>query len=52
MRHHLSTRRVAALLRKGQLRRYGDGSNLYLQVNGPDRGAWVLSAMAGSPRLV
>jgi integrase len=37
----LSARRVAALLKAGRLRRYGDGANLYLQVNAPDRGGWV-----------
>jgi integrase len=47
MRHRLSTRRVGALLRHSQLRRYGDGGNLYLQVNGPDRGAWVFMTKHG-----
>jgi integrase len=40
-RHLLSARRVTALLNGGKARRHGDGGNLYLQVNGPDRGAWV-----------
>jgi integrase len=39
--HLLSARRVTALLNGGRHRRYGDGGCLYLQVNGPDRGAWV-----------
>jgi integrase len=40
-RHLLTARRVAALLSGGKPRRHGDGGNLYLQVNGADRGAWV-----------
>ncbi len=40
-RHLLSARRVTALLSGGRPRRHGDGGCLYLQINGPDRGAWV-----------
>jgi integrase len=40
-RHLLSSRRVTGLLSGGKPRRHGDGGCLYLQVNGPDRGAWV-----------
>jgi integrase len=40
-KHLLTARRVAVLVSRGQRRRFGDGGNLYLQVNGLDRGAWV-----------
>jgi integrase len=47
----LSARRVASFLKVGRLRRYGDGANLYLQVNGPSHGAWVfLYKPRGTPR--
>ncbi len=46
-RHLLSTRRVTALLSGGRPRRHGDGGCLYLQVNGPDRGAWVFMTKRG-----
>ncbi len=46
-RHLLSPRRVTALLRAGRPRRHGDGGCLYLQVNGPDRGAWVFMTKRG-----
>ncbi len=46
-RHLLSARRVAALLNGGNARRHGDGGCLYLQVNGPDRGAWVFMTKRG-----
>ena len=46
-RHLLSARRVTALLSGGRLRRHGDGGCLYLQVNGPDRGAWVFMTKRG-----
>jgi len=39
----LTARRVTALLNGGKPRWHGDGGNLYLQVNGTDRGAWVFS---------
>ncbi len=43
----LSARRVTALLSGGKPRRHGDGGCLYLQVNGPDRGAWVFMTKRG-----
>jgi hypothetical protein len=46
-RHLLSARRVSALLSGGRARRHGDGGCLYLQVNGPDRGAWVFMPKRG-----
>ena len=46
-RHVLSARRMAALLGEGKARRYGDGGCLYLQVNGPERGAWVFMTKRG-----
>ena len=46
-RHLLSARRVTALLSAGRPRRHGDGGCLYLQVNGPDRGAWVFMVKRG-----
>jgi integrase len=46
-RHLLTARRVAALLSGGKPRRHGDGGNLYLQVNGADRGAWVFMTKSG-----
>jgi integrase len=46
-RHLLSARRVTALLNGGKTRRHGDGGCLYLQVNGPGRGAWVFMAKRG-----
>jgi integrase len=46
-RHLLSARRVTALLSSGKRRRYGDGGCLYLQVNKPDRGAWVFMYKKG-----
>jgi integrase len=46
-RHLLSARRVTALLSRGRPRRHGDGGCLYLQVNGPDRGAWVFMPKRG-----
>jgi integrase len=46
-RHLLSARRVTALLSGGKPRRHGDGGCLYLQVNGPDRGAWVFMPKRG-----
>ena len=46
-RHLLSARRVTALLSGGRPRRHGDGGCLYLQVNGPDRGAWVFMSKRG-----
>jgi integrase len=46
-RHLLSARRVTALLSGGRPRRHGDGGCLYLQVNGPDRGAWVFMTKRG-----
>jgi hypothetical protein len=46
-RHLLSARRVTALLNGGRARRHGDGGCLYLQVNGPDRGAWVFMTKRG-----
>jgi integrase len=46
-RHLLSARRVTALLSAGKPRRHGDGGCLYLQVNGPDRGAWVFMVKRG-----
>ena len=46
-RHLLSARRVTALLNGGRPRRHGDGGCLYLQVNGPDRGAWVFMVKRG-----
>jgi hypothetical protein len=45
--HLLSARRVTALLSGGKPRRHGDGGCLYLQVNGPDRGAWVFMTKRG-----
>ena len=46
-RHLLSARRVTALLSTGRPRRHGDGGCLYLQINGPDRGAWVFMVKRG-----
>jgi hypothetical protein len=46
-RHLLSARRVIALLSGGRPRRHGDGGCLYLQVKGPDRGAWVFMPKRG-----
>ena len=46
-RHLLSARQVTALLSGGRPRRHGDGGCLYLQVNGPDRGAWVFMIKRG-----
>ncbi len=46
-RHVLSARRVTALLSAGRPRRHGDGGCLYLQINGPDRGAWVFMTKRG-----
>ena len=46
-RHLLSARRVTALLKGARPRRHGDGGCLYLQVNGPDRGAWVFMTKRG-----
>lgn len=46
-RHLLTARRVTALLNSGKPRRHGDGGNLYLQVNGADRGAWVFMTKRG-----
>ena len=46
-RHLLSARRVTALLSAGRPRRHGDGGCLYLQINGPDRGAWVFMVKRG-----
>lgn len=46
-RHLLSVQRVKALLRRGRPRRHGDGGCLYLQVNGPNRGAWVFMTKRG-----
>ena len=46
-RHLLSARRVTALLSGGRARRHGDGGCLYLQVNGPGRGAWVFMSKRG-----
>ena len=46
-RHLLSAKRVTALLSGGRPRRHGDGGCLYLQVNGPDRGAWVFMSKRG-----
>jgi hypothetical protein len=46
-RHLLSARRVTALLSAGRPRRHGDGGCLYLQVNGPDHGAWVFMVKRG-----
>src|SRR5215471_9272716 len=46
-RHLLSVQQVKALLRRGRPRRHGDGGNLYLQVNGADRGAWVFMTKRG-----
>ena len=52
-RHLLSARRVTALLIGGRPRRHGDGGCLYLQVNGPDRGAWVfMTKRAGKQRPI
>ena len=52
-RHLLSARRVTALLSGGRPRRHGDGGCLYLQVNGPDRGAWVfMTKRAGKQRPI
>jgi integrase len=45
--HLLSARRVTALLGGGKPRRHGDGGCLYLQVNGPNRGAWVFMTKRG-----
>jgi hypothetical protein len=45
--HLLSARRVTALLSGGKPRRHGDGGCLYLQVNGPDRGAWAFMTKRG-----
>ena len=38
---------LTALLNGGRPRRHGDGGCLYLQVNGPDRGAWVFMTKRG-----
>ena len=46
-RHLLSARRVTALLSAGRPQRHGDGGCLYLQINGPDRGAWVFMTKRG-----
>jgi integrase len=46
-RHLLAARRITALLSAGRPRRHGDGGCLYLQVNGPDRGAWVFMVKRG-----
>jgi integrase len=46
-RHVLSARRVTALLSGGRPGRHGDGGCLYLQVNRPDRGAWVFMPKRG-----
>ena len=46
-RYLLSVRRVTALLSAGRPRRHGDGGCLYLQVSGPDRGAWVFMPKRG-----
>jgi hypothetical protein len=35
------------LLSAGRPRRHGDGGCLYLQINGPDRGAWVFMVKRG-----
>jgi hypothetical protein len=52
-RHLLSARRVTALLNGGKTRRHGDGGCLYLQVNGPGRGAWVfMPKRAGKQRPI
>ena len=51
--HLLSARRVTALLSGGKPRRHGDGGCLYLQVNGPDRGAWVfMTKRSGKQRPI
>jgi hypothetical protein len=46
-RHLLTARRVIGLLSTGKPRRHGDGGCLYLQVSGPDRGAWVFMKKRG-----
>ena len=46
-KHLLSVRRVMMLLSGGRPRRHGDGGCLYLQVNGPDLGAWVFMSKRG-----
>jgi integrase len=46
-RHLITARRVTALLTGGQPRRHADGGCLYLQVNGPGRGAWVFMSKRG-----
>ena len=46
-RHLLSARRVTALIDGGRPRRHGDGGCLYLQINGPGRGAWVFMPKLG-----
>src|SRR6516162_3511879 len=46
-RHLLSARRVTALVNGGRTRRHGDGGCLYLQINGPGRGAWVFMSKRG-----
>src|SRR5258708_6830078 len=46
-KHLLTARQVAALVSRGQRRRHGDGGNLYLQINAPDRGAWVFMVKRG-----
>ena len=52
-RHLLSARRVTALLSVGRRRRHGDGGCLYLQVNGPKRGAWVfMTKRSGKQRPI
>jgi integrase len=43
----LSDRSVRALIKRGKLRRHGDGGGLYLQVNGAGRGAWVFMVKRG-----
>jgi integrase len=46
-RHLFSAQQVKALLSGGKRRRHGDGGCLYLQVNGPNRGAWVFMPKRG-----
>jgi integrase len=38
---------VAALLKRGQPRRYGDGGNLYLKISGRGTGSWVWMTKTG-----
>jgi integrase len=47
MKHRLTARRISGLVAGGRKRRHGDGGNLYLQVNGPGRGAWVFMHKRG-----